>query len=61
MIPRTNVITLVVSISSLIFLFGGKVWLNPLLTKVLKKKILIPFELILVDYCSFLFNFNICV
>ncbi|KAI6217599.1 STAS domain-containing protein [Aphelenchoides besseyi] len=59
-IPKsTNVATLVISLASLVFLLGGKKFLNPFLKRRLKLPMPLPFELILIiatTAISFLFH-----
>ncbi|KAK6050032.1 hypothetical protein COOONC_12463, partial [Cooperia oncophora] len=50
-VPQVNVTTLIISLVSMTFLYVGKEYLSPFLSKRVHLKVPIPYELILV--CSF--------
>ncbi|VDD95694.1 unnamed protein product [Enterobius vermicularis] len=60
-LPQTNVFTLIVSLLSMLLLYVGKTYINPLVGKCLPLKIPIPYEIILIVIgaaFSYIFNFN---
>ncbi|CAD5227978.1 unnamed protein product [Bursaphelenchus okinawaensis] len=56
-IPNTNLVTLTIGILSVLFLLVGKLIITPLLIRTFKKKIMVPYELILVIIATILSYF----
>lgn len=60
-IPKSNPCTVIISIIAILFLYVGKDFISPFVNKRTKKKIPIPYELILVvisSFVSYLLNVN---